>query len=104
MITGLPQIRCPLDPPFANVVACSYYKLGDFESSFKLLTEIQSFFENDINYLCILGSVSRRLNNFDIARSSLEKALELIQHEQLLEIIMPIFLLISKNMMKLILF
>ena len=67
----------PLDPPFANVVACSYYKLGDFESSFKLLTEIQSFFENDINYLCIMGSVSRRLNNFDVARLSLEKALEL---------------------------
>ena len=69
------------DPVLAQVLAASYFQLGQFSDSLPLLKEIESCFSTDSNYLSLYGACLRRCGDLEAARLQLEQALK-IQPEQ----------------------
>lgn len=68
----------PTDQPvIANIVAAAYFKLGEFPSALSLLSEIESCFVDDIDYLVLYGSCLRRCGNLDRADIQFKRALKL---------------------------
>lgn len=66
-----------LEPLTANIVASAYFMLGDYQSCYDYLTSLESCFADDINFLSLFGSVSRRLGILDQAYLLLKKAIDL---------------------------
>ena len=68
----------PLEQPaVANIVAAAYFKLGDFSSALTLLSDIESCFVDDIEYLILYGSCLRRIGDFDNAYIQFQRALKI---------------------------
>ena len=68
------------DPRLAQVLAASYFHLGQYSEALLLLREIESCFSDDSNYLSLYGACLRRCGNFEDARLQLEMALKLKPH------------------------
>ena len=66
-----------LEPATALIVAYSCYHLGDYHSCFDYLSSIESCYVDDIHFLSIFGSVSRRIGQLERASLYLNKAVEL---------------------------
>ena len=64
-------------PSIANIVAAAYFKLGDYKSSLTLLTDIESCFVDDIEYLSLYGSCLRRQGDLHNARIQFQRALNI---------------------------
>lgn len=68
----------PSDQPVvANIIAAAYFKLGDFSSALNLLSEIESCFVDDIEYLVLYGSCLRRCGDLDNADIQFQRALKI---------------------------
>ena len=66
------------DNPFeAKIVAASFFKLGDYKRSLSILSQIESCFCDDIEFLSLYGACLRRNGDLDKARVQLESALKL---------------------------
>ncbi len=65
------------DPQLANVVAASYFKIGQFAESLSLLREVESCFSDDPAYLSLYGACLRRFGDLEAARSRFEQALKI---------------------------
>ena len=65
------------NPVIAKIVAASYFKLGDYGRSLSLLSQIESCFIDDIDYLSLYGACLRRSGDLDLARIQFERALKI---------------------------
>lgn len=65
------------NPLITRIVAASYFKLGDYPNSVALLSQIESCFVEDIEYLSLYGACLRRNGDLDLARVQFERALKL---------------------------
>ena len=59
-----------------DIVAASYFKLGEFSSALNLLSEIESCFVDDIEYLVLYGSCLRRCGDLVGADIQFQRALK----------------------------
>lgn len=68
----------PLEQPaVANIVGAAYFKLGDFSSALSLLSDIESCYVDDIEYLILYGSCLRRIGDLDNAYIQFQRALKI---------------------------
>ena len=65
------------NPVIARILAASYFKLGDYSKSLALLSQIESCFIDDVDYLSLYGACLRRCGDLDLARVQFERALKL---------------------------
>ena len=65
------------NPVITRILAASYFKLGDYSKSLTLLSQIESCFIDDIDYLSLYGACLRRCGDLDLARVQFERALKL---------------------------
>ena len=69
------QFSAARDPMLANILAASYFKLGEYTVSLSLLKEIESCFSADAGYLSLFGACLRRCGDLTNSRLRLEQAL-----------------------------
>lgn len=55
------------EPVLAKIVSACYFKLGEFSKAFALLESLESIYYNDVEFLSLFASTSRRLG--DLTRS-----------------------------------
>ena len=65
------------EPVTARIVAAAYFKLGEFSLALTLLSEIESCFVDDIDYLTLYGSCLRRNGDLDNAHIQFQRALKI---------------------------
>lgn len=65
------------NPSIARVVAASQFQLGNYSDSIELLSEIESCFLEDIEYLSLYGACLRRNGDLALARVQFERALKI---------------------------
>ncbi len=63
------------NPVAAKILAASYFKIGDYVRSLSLLSQIESCFLDDVEYLSLYGACLRRHGDLDLARLQFERAL-----------------------------
>ncbi|MDC0165492.1 tetratricopeptide repeat protein [Synechococcus sp. AH-558-M21] len=65
------------NPIVAKVAAASFFILGDYLRSSSLLSQIESCFIDDVEYLSLYGACLRCNSDFDLARVQFERALKI---------------------------
>ena len=65
------------NPVITNIVAASYFKLGEYSKSLNLLSQIESCFIDDVDYLSLYGACLRRNGDLELARLQFERALKI---------------------------
>ena len=65
------------NPVISKIVAASLFKLGDYVRSLSLLSQIESCFIEDAEYLSLYGACLRRNGDLDQARIQFELALKI---------------------------
>ena len=65
------------DPLSSNILAASYFMLGNYQESNNLLEQLYASFESNPDFLSLYATNSRRLGNFSLARKLFVKSLEL---------------------------
>ena len=65
------------DPFIAQILAASYFQLGQYTDALVLLKEIESCFSADSDYLSLYGACLRRCGDLEGARVQLELALQI---------------------------
>ena len=65
------------NPVITNIVAASYFKMGEFSKSLNLLSQIESCFVDDVDYLSLYGACLRRNGDLELARLQFERALKI---------------------------
>ena len=63
------------DPNAAQIVAASYFKLGKYQYSYNLLSEIYSVFADDLPFLSLFAATCRKLSKLDESKSIFSRAL-----------------------------
>ena len=71
------EFRSQTNPLVAQIVAASYFRVGDFQSSLNLLEEIESSFDGDPSFWSLYGITCRRLGDLDRAAIFLKKSIDL---------------------------
>ena len=71
------EFRSQTNPLVAQIVAASYFRVGDFQSSLNLLEEIESSFDADPSFWSLYGITCRRLGDLDRAAIFLKKSIDL---------------------------
>ncbi len=65
------------DPRISRVLAASHFQLGQYAESLLLLSEIESCFSTDSDYLSLYGACLRRCGDLEGSRVQLELALKI---------------------------
>ena len=65
------------DPFSSNILAASYFMVGNYQESNNLLEQLYASFESNPDFLSLYATNSRRLGNFSLARKLFVKSLEL---------------------------
>ena len=66
-----------LPPDTLNILAASYFLIGDFSSVVPLIKKLEPFLSSDPNFLSLCGATYRRLGQLTLACSYLEKAIKI---------------------------
>ena len=71
------EFRSQTHPLIAQIVAASYFRIGDFQTSLTILEEIESSFESDASFWSLYGVTCRRIGDLDRAAYFLKKSIDL---------------------------
>ena len=71
------EFRSQTNPLVAQIIAASYFRVGDFQSALNLLEEIESSFDADPSFWSLYGITCRRLGDLDRAAVFLKKSIDL---------------------------
>ena len=69
------SLNTPLDPYASRIVAASYFKLGEYHSADRILSDLENVFHNDPEFLSLIGTNCRRLGDLSRASSYFKQAL-----------------------------
>ena len=67
-------------PLASKILAASYFHLGEYDSAFSILSDLESSYGEDVDYLTLFASTCRRLGNLDQASDLFSKALKKDPH------------------------
>lgn len=65
------------DPVLAKVVSACYFRLGEFSKAFVLLESLEAIYYNDVEFLSLLASTSRRLGDLTKSEITFKRAINI---------------------------
>lgn len=65
------------NPILAKLASACYFKLGEFSKAFDLLEPLESVFYNDVEYLSLFASTTRRLGDLSKSEATFKRAIQI---------------------------
>lgn len=65
-----------VNPLASKILAVSYFHLGEYDSAFSILSDLESSYGEDVDYLTLFATTCRRIGNLDQASDLFSKALQ----------------------------